>query len=223
MKRILILLLICLCLSGCASVNSATLKEDVEKTLSNFNNINSLHANNTLTYFSYYLPSDMQEIECNDNYSLVGYNDAKIIVNLNIASIISSKYFKYSQNDDGFFNNEHLFLTKSDNYSNIFGQNKEYKISIYNYEKEFIVYLVNSDAVLYGYCDEYDLVELVRHMIVISKSIDVDRNRVIDNYSSKDIVNYQKEPLNLFNVIIPTEGTLEELVEISNINNSNSK
>ena len=53
-------------------------------------------------------------------------------------------------------------------------------------------------------------------MLIIAYSVEIDEKAVIDKYSAKDVIDYTKEQVNLFEIIVPKDGRLEELINSKN-------
>ena len=210
-KIILVFILFGLC--GCATHND--LIKQIEEIVSKEETIVYKSRTNSVTdYFSYYLPSDCYERKGDNTTAIVDYNESKIALNLNIKDIISDHYY-YDQmlNDDGFFDSKNLIYQKSSTFIKNEEENLRYNLYVYQLENEFMVHFQDKEVQIYAYCYESDLVQVVRHMFILAKGINIEETKIIDAYSSKEVIDYEKKQINLFNYVIPSTGYLQELLK----------
>ena len=76
-----------------------------------------------------------------------------------------------------------------------------------------MVHFQNKELQIYAYCYQSDLLQVIRHMFIIAKGIIIEEEKIIDAYSNKEVIDYQKKQLNLFNYVIPSSGYLQELLK----------
>ena len=215
MKKIT-LLLVCLLLTGCLANNNKNIYESLDKYLINTSSVDRFRPNNTTEFFSFYLPSDMQEFDGNSNSSIIRYNDSKIVMNINIPALVNSKDFGIEAlNSDGFFKDELLDYEKNGIFVRDDESQSNYAIRIYKQNDDYLLHFQTSELNYYCLCKSYDLVDVVKHLFTISKSIVLDKDVIVANYSNKDVIEYQKKQVNLFEYEIPVSGFLSELVNRS--------
>lgn len=195
-------------LCGCAS-NNATLDDAFTQENRDLN----LRANNYLTYYNYYLPSDVYELNYEENAVLLKYEESNISMNLNVASIINSEFYNdYYLKDDGFFDDYRLFYEHTGTYLDADNNHLEYIYRVYEYENEYLVHMMSEKMNFYAYTIKDNLYDLTEKILIIAKSISVKDVDVISNYSSKSIIDYQKKQINLFDLVLPVNGKLDELI-----------
>lgn len=208
MKKIIILLILLL-LAGCGN----NLNTNLDNLFNSIDNISNYSTNNRLKYYSYYLPSDMGESEVDSDSITLKYGESTIIMNLNIADIVNLKYYSdISLSDDGFYNEENLIYENTGTYSIKDETKKSYLYKLYDYDNYYALYLKTSDNVFYGNVVKGDEKEVTRHLLIIAKSIDLESDLIVSTYSSKDVIDYQKKQLDLFNTQKPTSGSLSEML-----------
>lgn len=209
MKKI-ILLLILLLLTGCASSN---ISANLDNLFSSIDNISNHSTNNILKYYSYYLPSDMGEKEVTSDSITLIYGESTIVMNLNIADIINERYYSdVKLADDGFYNETNLVYENTGTYTLKDETVKEYLYKLYDYNEYYALYLKTSDNVFYGNVAKGEVKEVTRHLLIIAKSISIESDLIVSDYSSKDIIDYQKKQLDLFNTQKPASGSLSEML-----------
>lgn len=206
------LVLLLIVLYACANNNEDAILKNVSKVVDDSEDGYELISNNFQELFSYYLPSDVNEIECGLDYCVFSYNDSKIYANLNIAGIISEKYYKdYILNDDGFLNHEKIVfhdsgkVKKDDN-------SIPFYINIYKYDDIYYIHYFNTEINVYASSKLSNLPALTKRIFILDSGIYVDKDVIVTNYSNKSVIDYEKKPIDLFEYIVPSEGILEELL-----------
>ena len=129
MKRLfVVLLLVMMC--GCAS--NKDINTELDSLLSDANKIVSNHPNNSLEYYDYYLPSDMGEVNFDQESLVLSYLDNKIVVNININDIVNNKYYpeQYLTNSSLLDQNK-LVYSKSGKYLTIKDIERDYILNLY--------------------------------------------------------------------------------------------
>ena len=215
MKKITVLLILLL-LTGCVN-KPIDVTSDLDTLLANLDYKYIVRENTSTDFFNYYLPSDMVNEDGDGISAAVKYNENKIVINLNISAVVNSYSFGVDKfNNDGFFKDDMLVYQKADNFSMYDESSSKYLLKIYNDGNSNLVNLITNELNFYGVCDDYDLVQVVRHMFIIAKSAEVNYEKVNLKYSNKDIIEYVKQPVNLFEYDIPVSGFLSDLVHQSN-------
>lgn len=209
MKKIFVLL----CLFIFTACNNSNINVNLDYLFSSIDTISKYTANNTLKFYSYYLPSDVGEEEVNSDSITLKYGESTIIMNLNIADIINNKYYSDSLVDDeGFYNKDNLIYEKTGTYKVSDNLSKKYLYKLYDYDEYYALYLKTNDNIFYGNVAKGEVKEVTRQLLIITKSIEVNDELVISTYSSKDTIDYQKKQIDLFNYSMPTSGTLSEML-----------
>lgn len=212
MRKLILVFCLLMCLCACKDSN-ANINKQLDNVFNNINDIKEYHTNNTMKYFSYYLPSDMHEDDLDSDSIVLKYNDSTIIMNLNIANIINSKYYNdYILTDESLFDKQYSIYKKQGSFKNFENDNKRYICDIYNYDDTYVLFLQSSDMNYLGNIDIQDADEVVKHLLTICKNTTVSKEEVIKDYSNKDVIDYTKKQINLFDVNMPVNGALADLL-----------
>ena len=172
-----------------------------------------IRKNNYTDYVDYYLPSDLSEEESGKLSNTFRYGESSVIMNVNIAGIINTKY--YEEQDivnEGFFDESRSLYRRNAYYLNTDGDSREYLYELYRYEDHYLLYFISPELVFYGYVSEEDVIPLTSRILLIAKSASVKDEDVIAVYSSKDVIDYQKKQVNLFETIMPVNGVIHDLM-----------
>ena len=209
MKKLLIFLL-AITLFGCAESNADFKKLD--EYFSSGENIEVRH-NNFTEYFDYYVPSDVVEEDFEELSFYLKYNNSYLAFNINVPSIIASKYYNaYVLSDDGYFDENKLVYSYAGKYVNYADIETDFFFKIFRTDNEYILYLKSKDVCAYGYCVESDVIEASKKMLLIASEISIKNDLLINKYSSKDIIDYEKEAIELFDSKMPETGTINDLI-----------
>lgn len=211
MKRSILFICLLVVLSACAY------KDDEQSALKSALSIEidkiNVRENNSLTFYSYYVPSDMAVLDQKGNIAIMEYDGDKIVMNLNIASIINKEYYEENKlNDDGFFDDDKLIYEHEGKYLSSHDHLIDYFFKAYGYDGQYLLHLMSENINMYASCDIYNLKPVAEKMLFVAKTIDVDEDDVVSEYSSKEVIDYQKKQVNLFDLVVPENGKLEELL-----------
>ena len=210
MKKIFVFLL-CLFMWGCAP--RINIQDDLNKVFEDDVTRKFFRKNNYSTYIDYYVPIDLFETKVDTLSSSYEYNNAHMVMNVNVSGIISDKYYPETVFlDEGFFDKARLVYQHTSEFAKNDEENNVYMYLVYEYEDRYLVNFLSRDLVFYGYCDEYDLVGLSTKILQMAKSANVKRDDVVINYSSKDVIDYEKKQVNLFESIMPVNGNINEFL-----------
>ena len=210
MKRFLLAVI---CLLLCSCMNLSDLQQPLNDAFALESDSSAIRRNNYTNYADYYLPSDVQEYECNEISHIFVFDRSKIIMNLNIAGIINARYYSNVRiGDEGFFDNSKLFFQREGGFHKTDETEYPYLCKIYSYEDEYLLYFVCEDAIFYAFACEEDLVPLCSRILLIAKSMNVNHEDIVADFSFKDVIDYQKKQVNLFETIMPVNGNINDFL-----------
>ena len=210
MKKITMFLL-CLLLCGCASAVHSN--ADFDAVFADEGNEIKVRHNNYTNYIDYYLPSDVKELESQELSHVFMYNNSKMIMDLNVSGIINNRYYSDAVlQNEGFFDDSRQVYNRSSVYLNEENKQVEYLFNVYEYDEEYLLYLVSKDLVFYGYVDNEDLIPLSSKMLLMARSASIKNNDIISNFSSKEVIDYEKKQVSLFETIMPVNGQINDFL-----------
>lgn len=217
MRKWMIVFLMVL-LVGC-NVSAESLSDRIEVSINN--SIEAKPAtivNHTTKLYQFYLPFHMGKKASNSTSVLLQSNDVDIVMSIDAANIIMQRFYRTSLNSNQLreiptyakvvFDQSGQYLSSNQvtlNYRLIVSQVDEYLYSI----------VLQSDAVLLSAVTPLALVEtIVFDMMTVAKSTKVNRETVVSMYSNKQIINYQRQTLELFEQIAPESGRVADMISI---------
>jgi len=215
LKKIICILLCLLTISGCVSNDTKDFESQVNEGLKEAASTNSnVGPNNYTKYFTYYLPSDMTEDICDETYAVLEFYGFPIVMNLNISNMINSKYFSdVKLSSDNYFDSEKLLYTNKGNLTTKKNGEIEYLINIYTRDDTSVyIEFVTPCMSFHSVCLNGMLKEIIRHIALMVQYINVDEELVLKNYYDRDLIDYEKKNVDLFDRIIPANGRLDEMI-----------
>lgn len=209
MKKVLVFI-ICLLLVSCA--NNGDFSVLLNEIFNSDNDNILIRTNNYGQYIDYYLPSDVQQYHGDHLSNTFTYNGSKIIMDVNISAIINSKYYKDVKiADEGFFNDNELIYSIQGTYPKD-EKDIQYFYHIYQHYDNYLGYFVSDELIFYTYMVYEDIIPVSSRIFLMAKGVNVKNEQIIANYSSKDVIDYQKKQVNLFETVMPVNGVVEDFM-----------
>lgn len=210
-----IILALCLLISLCGCSSNESIQNRIEETvLKEETSVYNARINTVGDYYSYYLPSDCYLRQGDNLSALIDFASGHMVLNLNIKDIIANRYYYENLlNDDGLYCESSLIYSKSSEMMINSDEKRRYDLYVYELESEYLIHLQTRELQMYGCSYSGDLAETIRHMMIIAKSTEIMSDKVIDSFSAKDVIDYEKKQINLFNYVIPSSGYVQELLK----------
>lgn len=208
MKRIIILLL-SLLLVGCSSND---LKTILDNELSGIENIKyTISPSNKKSLYSYYIQPGIGNKKSLEASNLFEYNNCEFVMNLNVANIVNNKFYSLSTLSNTLDKNL-LVYTRSSKFIDSSNKSIEYVFNVYNIDNNYFVYLQSEYFDFYGKISKSEVKEIANIMMIIAKTSIINETKIIAEYSNKESIEYVKESIQLFEVSIPENGRLDEMI-----------
>lgn len=210
MKKILLFLL-CMILCGCTAADQDV--SSLDRVFLSESEAMTIRRNNYTHYIDYYLPGDASELSSSDLAFVFQYNHSRIILDVNVSGIINERYYPdIPLSDEGFFDEEKLLYSRNSTFLNGEGKNEEYLFCVYSYDREYLICLSTRELILYGYADREDLIPVSSRMLLMARSASVRSEQIVSAYSSKEVIDYEKQQVNLFETIMPVNGQINDFL-----------
>lgn len=172
----------------------------------------SFRDNNFSKYLEYYVPSDVFQCDSNDMSYVFDYNDSRLIMNVNVSGIINRDYYDTKITSEGFFDKNALVYSHSGVFLGNDGKESEYLCEIYQYDLQYLIYFNCQDIIMYAYTYKSDVVALCSRILLMAKTVNVKQDAIIADYSNKDVVDYRKQQINLFESVLPVNGRIDDMM-----------
>lgn len=209
MKKFLVCLLAFLLVACSKSVNSYN---DLDEIFEN-TEVGNVRVNNYTNYIEYYLPSDVNE-ESSEQLSFVfNVDEEKFILNINISGILNKEYYENTAlYDDGFFDSQKLAYEKSGSFNNVNDEKINYFVKVYEHENSCLLNLVTNEVTMYGFCTIEKLGILASKMYQMARVCNVHYDAIVADFSTKNVIDYEKTAVNLFEKLYPESGRVEDML-----------
>lgn len=211
MKKIAILLL-CLLLSSCSYL-AVSDEYSLDDVFAKDQEAMKFRKNEYFNYFEFYLPSDLTLFDSDSLSCTMYYNNSRIVANVNISAILNESYFGDSMiKNEGYFDDGKLIYQKDSVYINSDDVSIEYSVFVYDYDHEYLVYLVSKDFTIYARSQRSDLIPLCSRLMMFLKGSNVNEDFIVNDFSNRDVIELEKKQVNLFETVRPVNGVVNEMM-----------
>ena len=203
--------MLCVMLCSCTDMDQDV--SSLDQVFLSENEAMTIRRNNYTDYIDYYLPGDTSELNSSDLSFVFQYNHSRIIMDVNISGIVNERYYPdVPLSDEGFFDDGKLVYSRNSVYLNGEGENEEYLFHVHAYDQEYLICLVSRELILYGYADREDLIPVSSRMLLMARSAAVRSEEIVTAFSSKEVIDYEKQQVNLFETIMPVNGQINDFL-----------
>lgn len=205
-KRRLVPLLLAAALSaGCAAADPSSL---LEEEIAAGTRRQILSANHSTRYISYYLQPSFGIMEQEDTCTVFNISGMKLYMNIRAEKVIQDAYYSDVSEElpDG------AAYTASGTYSDVNEEAYSYEAAVYESGSTSVLFLRTeyADFLAQGRADE--VCALAEEAICIARSLSVDTAAITDAYSLREEITYSTDTLELFETLVPEEGSIEEIL-----------
>lgn len=164
-------------------------------------------------YFRYYLPPNMGVKASNEVASLIGIGNYELVMNLKVSRVIASQEEKALTPED--INEDlkaNLLYEKEGQYVDINEQNQTFYITVFKQgDKHLSVLLENNQVEMIAVVAKEDFAYILEHMMLVLRSIEVDEEKVVKDFSNKEIVEDKTIHEDFFEHAVPESGSLIDM------------
>ena len=218
-KKFWLIIGISFLLAGC-SVTRSNVKELASKQLDDAVTAeicSSVNINKGL--ISYYLEPSIGRISGNKSNSVFKIDGYEVVLNIDVSSVITTKYYGVGTNEQDFRDID-AFPNQIDEVTGSFlsgsGIIKDFRYRLYRVsDNEYGILLQTSNLIMVGKTGRGDVLDVIRKMMSILRTCRVDEEKIISTYSKKELINYKKETLDIFQKTYPENGSLQDMISDS--------
>ena len=217
-KKTAVLCLSLLMLAGCGE-DGIDVAAEVNRKLAEATEIPAHQPTYNSTCYMYYKQPYVGRITSDLTSNVFSLNGTQFVMNLNVPGIINRAYYPDEILGGLNVKGASIILETAGKYDNYDGEQQTYVCRIYRSSSAYVTIMTTDNAEFFAVSKRYEVSSLAYEMLVIAKSLDVDRDEVLDRYSSHSVISYQKKKLELFQNITPVNGVIDELF-VDNSTNS---
>ena len=164
-------------------------------------------------FYSYYKEPSIGRISSEKTSNVFRMNDAKFVMNLRVSKIINARYYRTAASSEATPEGLKLLAQFDGEITDYRNEPHPYTISLYELEKK-VYTIAESDAMeFFAITSPLEALQLAEVVTFMARCVNVDRDAVIDAYSSRQNIDYSRKRLELFQNIAPENGAIEELFE----------
>lgn len=209
-----VLLALLVCLSGCTVERKADLQDLLSERISSALSATVSEPDHNKKFYSYYISPGIGRMEGDSTGNIFNYEGTRFLMNLNISSIINSRYYKGMEDDSEILNQNCRKAHVSGNYQDPDGDVHDFSAAIYDLGNQNYLTAIRTDTV--DFCSVSDALkaaDLAGQMIQIARTVKVSSDAVLSAYSRKETVTFTGEKIQLFDAVAPESGRVEELFD----------
>ncbi len=198
MKKVLILLLLSLFLTGCHTLNLE--KSSIDTIIDTILISNNQATNVVFDGYKYYIPKGLKYVEKKDYNAVLALRDIRYYLYIDAIAYYHKANIKYQKNSEAFYYKE-IINKNTQGFIEIIQEGDYYQITIvYNYGKIEVT------------SKEKDLNEVIADGMIILSSITFN-DKVLASLIGENVLNYKEQKYTLFNTEKNQDDFLEYIEE----------
>lgn len=201
------LALLCLFMMSACSVNrdvDAIIKSSLSRPL-------PAGVNHTKTYMKYYLSPEFGIKASTDISTLIRVEDTEIMMNLNVSEIVANRYYNDKERRLRVNDTLENVTRKEGSYLDANDVQRAFNLSVIALEGSQALVLENGLVDLIAIVNDSNINYVLDAMIVIMRSVEVNEDSIVANYSNKEIIEYNTIHEDFFEQTVPEAGSLIDM------------
>ena len=205
--KIIKLAIMLMLLLGCTLSESVKIDSIIEDTLLKVEKTEPLvNQDHKKQLFSYYLPQNIGVKKSNEISSVLNVDNYEVFMTLEVSDILNKEFRKVEENKEDFV------FTKNFLINNVEEEEKEGQLIIEKLaEDQFLLYVKIEEIIFLSALPKAAIATVFENMLVVARSVEVDKKLVIAQFSNKEEINYQQQVIELFSESVPTDGFLKDI------------
>lgn len=169
------------------------------------------YTNMDSSLFDYYLPSTVGRRNPSLSSVVLVSQNQEILMNLDVVGILNSDNPNVLR---AATNTSQAMISFSGTSTNLKGLDLSYEVSVHGLTpRRVLLTLQTRDFVFTSILAPSAVADVAFDMLRIARSVLIQKDAIIATYSNKEIINYQKDTLNMFAQLAPESGTVVDMVE----------
>lgn len=211
MKKVILALCLVL-LVGCHSVDnpSQQLQQKIDLALS----LPSGHANNHKSYYSYYTEPSVGVVETTVTSSLLKYGNTDFVMNLAINKIVNARSYGDVIPQSINLDDQYLISNLTGTYCDYDGSEYEFIVKLYQLSDIYYLSLDTQYVNFYSNGSLQEMIDILKPMLMIAKTVQINEDMIMLDYSAKERISFKGEKLQLYDEVIPQQGTMQEMMDL---------
>lgn len=170
--------------------------------------------------YDYYLPPSFGRRNASLSSVVLVNQNVEILMNLDVVGILNAQSDLASANVlRSTVNTTQSMIALSGVTSDLKGLDLAYEVSVNELSTNRVLLTLQSESFIFSSILPIALVpETAFEMLRIARSASVQSEAILATYSNKEIINYQKETLDMFAQLAPESGTVVDMIEGEDVN-----
>ncbi|MDP3306139.1 MAG: hypothetical protein Q8S15_08705 [Erysipelotrichaceae bacterium] len=215
MRKYLIVFI--LFISGC-SVSGTSLEQQIDASVAFVSSQPAVELrNNRLPLYSYYLPRNIGKRSSNQlAATFVSYNE-EVVLSLDIASIIMNRFYRIQLAGQlrPLYGKQNALIAKKVSLNDINGASIDYRIVILPFsEDRYMVYVQSQEFLASAMLPLSKVQPVLTDMLIVLRSAQAQSNDIINLFSNKIVIDYDRISKELIEFIAPESGTIVDMLKL---------
>ncbi len=210
MKKILIVFMI-IFMAGCSFENQSLQQTLIQK-FDEIEMVDAISPDNRKPFYSYYKEPSIGRRAAGKTYNVFVKDGTEFIMNLNVSKILNSAQHNRLQSTAMDIKSENYLFILEGRYKDYLNEDRQYVCSVYQSGEKYYIIFNTDYMTFYGSGTEGEIRNIAPEMLKLAKTVAIDQEEVISAYVSKEIIEYEREQLQLYDVMIPENGRIEEMM-----------
>lgn len=215
MRKYLIVLIVFL--SGC-SMSGVSMTQQVESSVSFVNSLPAVELRNQNSpFYSYYLPRNIGKRSANQFSATLVSHEQEMILSLDVASIIMNRYYRVQLGGQlrKLYGTQKALLVKNGSFKDPLGVLNDYRIVILPLTDDLVmVYAQSNQFLVSSILPKSKIQPVLTDMMIILRSAKAKSNDIVNLFSNKVVVDYNRISRELLEFIAPESGTIVDMLKL---------
>ena len=163
-------------------------------------------------YYKYYLPPNMGVKSSTEIGSVLSINRDEIMMNLKVSRVVALSYDDKDFGLDDLKKEEGNIFQEGGHYLDINDKERMFLFTVYEIKKyRYLMVLENERVELVSIVDGHNASYILENMMLILRSLDVNDELIVAQYSNKEIIEDKTIHEDFFEHVVPESGNLIEM------------
>lgn len=215
MRKYLIVFIIFI--SGC-SMSGVSLNQQIEDSIAFVSSQPIIDVrNNNSPLYSYYLPRNVGKRSSNQLAATIVTYDEEVVLSLDIASIIMTRFYRVQLAGQlrPLYGTQNALVNKNFSLKDSVGSTSDYRIVVLPFlDDQYMVYVQNQAFLISALIPKTKIQPVLTDMLIILRSAKSQSNDIVNLFSNKVVVDYNRISKELIQFIAPESGTIVDMLKL---------
>lgn len=205
-RKLGLILLSILLLAGCSAQTDVDviIQESLSRPL-------PAGSNQSKSYVKYYLSPEFGVKASTPISTLIRMEDTEVMMNLKVSEIVASRYYNKERIVNRVSDETEGTLRKEGTYLDTHDEQRTFTLTIIELEHSKALVLENGLVDLVGIVGDHNIEYVLDSMLTIMRSVEVNEDLIVANYSNKEIIEYNPIHEGFFEQTVPEAGSLIDM------------